>query len=380
LEYRASTFMTTPAPATVGMPLDAVDTPALILDLDAFEGNLARMADAVRGKPVRLRPHAKSHKCPEIARRQIALGATGVCCQKVSEAEALVAGGVADVLISNEVVGVGKLERLMALARRARLAVCVDDAGNAADLDAAASRAEVRLDTLVEINVGADRCGVEPGAPALELARRVAASPNLRFAGLQAYHGGAQHRRSVAERTSAIGRAVDLAASTRALLAREGLACETVTGAGTGSFPLEMASGAYDELQPGSYVFMDADYHRNEYGAAWPRFEQSLFVWTTVMSRPGAERAVVDAGLKASSVDSGLPQVWALPGVEFVKASDEHGVLRIAPGAQAPPLGAKLLLVPGHCDPTVNLYDWFVCVRRGAVEALWPISARGALR
>jgi D-serine deaminase-like pyridoxal phosphate-dependent protein len=361
------------------MPLAAVDTPALILDLDAFERNLARMADALRGQPARLRPHAKSHKCAEIARRQVAAGAVGVCCQKVSEAEALIAGGVADVLIANEVVGAGKLDRLAALARQAKIGVCADAAQNVMDLDAAAARAGVRLDVLVEINVGADRCGVEPGDPALDLARRIAASRNLRFAGLQAYHGGAQHVRSVADRRAAIDGVVGLVRSTRSLIEHSGIACETVTGAGTGSFPLELASGAYDELQPGSYVFMDADYSRNEFDAAWPRFEQSLFVWTTVMSRPNAARAVVDAGLKASSVDSGMPQVWQLPGVEFVKASDEHGVLRIAAGAEAPALGAKLLLVPGHCDPTVNLYDWFVCTRRGMVEALWPVSARGAL-
>ncbi|HEY5291302.1 MAG TPA: DSD1 family PLP-dependent enzyme [Burkholderiales bacterium] len=371
--------MATSAPAAVGMPLAAVDTPALVLDLDAFERNLARMADAVRGKPVRLRPHAKSHKCAHIALLQIAAGAVGVCCQKVSEAEALVAGGVGDVLIANEVVGTVKLDRLAALARRAKLAVCADAAENVADLDAAAARAGVRLDVLVEINVGADRCGVEPGAPALELARRIVASRNLRFAGLQAYHGGAQHVRSVAGRRSAIGRAAELARQTRELIANNGISCETVTGAGTGSFPLELASGVYDELQPGSYIFMDADYSRNEVDGAWPRFEQSLFVWTTVMSRPNAERAVVDAGLKASSIDSGMPQLWKLPGVEYVKASDEHGVLVIAPGAAAPALGEKLLLVPGHCDPTVNLYDWLVCVRRGVVEALWPVSARGAL-
>ena len=361
------------------MPLAEVDTPALILELDAFERNLARMAEAVRGKPARLRPHAKSHKCAEIALRQIAAGAAGVCCQKVSEAEALVAGGVGDVLIANEVVGATKFERLAALARKARIAVCADAAENVRDLDAAAARAGVRLDVLVEINVGADRCGVEPGAPALALARSIASSANLHFAGLQAYHGGAQHLRSVAERRGAIALAVEKVRATRALLEKEGIACATVTGAGTGSFPIELASGAYDELQPGSYIFMDADYNRNAYDASWPRFEQSLFVWTAVMSRPAPARAVVDAGLKASSVDSGMPQPWQLPGVDYVKASDEHGVLAIASGATAPALGEKLLLVPGHCDPTVNLYDWYVCVRGGVVEALWPVSARGAL-
>jgi D-serine deaminase-like pyridoxal phosphate-dependent protein len=141
----------------------------------------------------------------------------------------------------------------------------------------------------------------------------------------------------------------------------------------------EASSDVYDELQPGSYLFMDADYARNEWAPPMPRFEHSLFVLTTVMSRPVPERIVVDAGLKASSVDSGLPTVWQRPGLEFVRASDEHGVIEAKTGAPAPELGDKLLLVPGHCDPTVNLYDWYVCIRGDVVEALWPITARGAI-
>ena len=372
--------MTLLAPAAVGMRLADVDTPALLLDLDAFERNVARMADALRETGVRLRPHAKSHKSAEIARRQMAAGAVGVCCQKVSEAEALVAGGVTNVLISNEIVGPSKLDRLAALARTTTLAVCVDDAQNVGDVSAAAARADVRLDVLVEVNVGGNRCGVEPGAPALALARAVADSPQLRFAGLQAYQGSAQHVRRVADRRAVIERAIDAVRTTRALIAASGIPCETVTGAGTGSFPLELASGVYDEVQPGSYIFMDADYSRNEFDASWPPFEQSLFVWTTVMSRPAPSRAVVDSGLKSISVDSGLPGVWQRAGLECTNDSDEHFVITIAPGAAAPALGDKLLLVPGHCDPTVNLHDWFVCTRHGVVEALWPVSARGALR
>src|SRR5258706_8658286 len=183
-----------PSPhASIGIALDEVDTPALVLDLDALERNLLRMVDAVKGSGVRLRPHAKSHKCAEIARRQIAAGAVGVCCQKVSEAEALVAGGVTDVLVTNEIVGRRKLAHLARLAREAKVAVLADDAGNVADLEAAARAEGVRLDVLVEIDVGAHRCGIEPGAPALALARHVAACGNLRFAGLHAYHGSAQH-------------------------------------------------------------------------------------------------------------------------------------------------------------------------------------------
>jgi D-serine deaminase-like pyridoxal phosphate-dependent protein len=365
--------------AAIGMPLAEVDTPCLLLELDAFERNLKRLPDSLRGKAVRLRPHAKSHKCPEIALRQIALGAVGVCCQKVSEAEALVAGGVGDVLIANEVVGAAKLARLAALAKRAYVAVCADDAGNVAALDAAARAAGVSLDVLVEIDVGAHRCGVQPGAPAVALAQRIASCGNLRFSGLQAYQGTAQHVRKVDERREAIARAVAHVHTTTRMLTAAGLHNVQVTGAGTGSYMFEAGSSAYHELQAGSYIFMDADYAKNEWTESGiPQFEHSLFVWTTVMSRASAQRAVVDAGLKASSMDSGMPRVADYPGVEFVKASDEHGVLNLN-GAADLKVGDKLRLIPGHCDPTVNLYDWFVCMRNGRVEALWPITARGAL-
>jgi 3-hydroxy-D-aspartate aldolase len=365
-------------PAAPGQRLDQVDTPALILDLDAFESNLRTLADAVRASGVRVRAHAKTHKCPEVAKRQMAHGAVGACCQKVSEAEAMVAGGVGDVLVTNEVVGAAKLERLARLAGRAKIGVCVDDAGNVADLDAAAGRAASRLDAYVEVDVGMGRCGVAPGEPALALARAVAACANLRFAGLQAYHGRAQHVRTIGERRALIERAAEHVRSTRRLLEGAGIACPTVTGAGSGTFMLEVESGAWDEIQPGSYAFMDADYARNEQAAPLPRFAHALFVLATVMSR-GAGRAIVDAGLKASSVDSGMPVVWQRPGLAYRQASDEHGFIEVAPGAAAPALGEKLLLVPGHCDPTINLHDWYVCVRGGVVEALWPITARGAL-
>jgi D-serine deaminase-like pyridoxal phosphate-dependent protein len=369
--------MPLPPPAAPGQPVAEVDTPALLLDLDAFERNLRTMADAVRPLGVRLRPHAKSHKCPEIAQRQIAAGAVGVCVQKTSEAEALVTGGVGDVLVANEVVGRSKLARLAALARTAQIGVCVDAAAAVADLDDAARAAGARIDVYVEIDVGANRCGVEPGEPALRLARGVSGSANLRLAGIQAYHGAAQHLRTVEERRAAIAAVVEKARRTRDLIEDAGLACDVVTGAGTGTFLFEGASGVYDELQPGSYVFMDADYGRNRWDGS-PRFEQSLFVWTTVMSTPAPGRVVVDAGLKAHSFDSGNPLVAGWPGVEYDKASDEHGVLAVAPGARAPALGEKLRLVPGHCDPTVNLYDWLVCYRGERVEAAWAITARGA--
>jgi len=366
-------------PAEIGMPLSEVDTPALILDLPAFERNLDRMDASLAGKEIRIRPHAKSHKCPDIAIAQMKRGAVGVCCQKVSEAEAMVDGGVPDVLIANEVVGAPKLARLAALARRARIAVCADDADNVSDLDGAARAAGVKLDVLVEVNVGANRCGVEPGAPALKIAQAIAGAKNLRFAGLQAYQGAAQHLRKVEERRAAIENACAKVKQTTELLAKAGIECEKVTGAGTGTYVFEAVSGVYHELQAGSYIFMDADYAKNDWTESGiPRFEHSLFVWTTVMSRTVAERAIVDAGLKASSVDSGMPRVAEVAGAEYVKASDEHGVLMLDAGAHLA-LGDKLKLIPGHCDPTVNLYDHFVCIRDGKVEALWPITARGAV-
>lgn len=366
-------------PAEVGMPLAEVDTPALLLDLDAFDRNLARMRDAVAGTGVSLRPHAKSHKCPQIALRQIEAGAVGVCCQKVSEAEALVDGGVRDVLIANEVVGERKLERLARLAKRAGLSVCVDHADMVRATQAAAAKAGAQLDVLVEVNVGANRCGVEPGAAVVELARLVVASANLRFAGLQAYQGSAQHLRSAEQRQAAIAGAGQKVRETLDALSAAAITCEKVTGAGTGTFTLEAGSGIWHELQVGSYVFMDADYARNDWtGSGAPAFEHSLFVWTSVMSVPRADRVIVDAGLKASSVDSGMPVVFGRPDIEYLRPSDEHGMLRL-PNGTVMPLGHKLKLVPGHCDPTVNLYDHFVCIRGERVEALWPITARGSL-
>lgn len=373
--------MTTRPPAEIGMPLDAVDTPALLLDLDALDRNIARLARAVSGTSVRLRPHAKSHKCPVIALRQMTSGAVGVCCQKVSEAEAMVYGGVPDVLVSNEIVGTPKLHRLVALARQARVAVCADDAANVAALNEAAMAFDVRLSVLVEVNVGSNRCGVEPGEPALVLAQQIAASAGLRFEGLQAYYGAAQHIREYAKRQEAIEVAGEKLRRTVDLLRHHGLTCGVVSGAGTGTYAFEAASGIWNELQAGSYVFMDADYLKNlkADGTSGSEFEQSLFVLATVMSRPAKDRAILDAGLKALSVDAGMPLVVGMPDVEYSRAADEHGRLTLHDPSRVLPLGAKLFLIPGHCDPTVNLYDWYVCHRKNRVEALWPISARGTV-
>jgi D-serine deaminase-like pyridoxal phosphate-dependent protein len=363
--------MSQPAPAAIGARLEDVDTPALVLDLSAFERNQRTLFDLVRNR-VRVRPHAKTHKCPEVARRQVAMGAVGACCQKVSEAEAMVEGGIADVLVSNEIVGARKLERLAALSRRAKIGVCVDNPENLEEL----GNLGANLDVYIEIEVGMRRCGIAPGPPAVDLARRIVSFKSLRFAGLQAYQGRAQHIRSMEERHRAIEVAAQHVQHTKRLLAQAGIPCPVVTGAGSGTFMLEVEAGVWDEIQPGSYAFMDADYARNEWAAPLPRFEHALFVLSTVMSRPSAGVAIVDAGLKASSVDSGMPVVWHKKELKYSHASDEHGWVE---GTPSPALGEKLLLVPGHCDPTINLYDWYVVVRDGFVVDLWQITARGAV-
>ena len=360
------------------MSIEDVETPCLMVDLDAFERNVALLGAYVKERGVRHRAHAKTHKSADIALYQIEKGgACGVCCQKVSEAEALVNGGVRDVLISNEIVSPQKIDRLAALATRARVLVCVDDKKNIANLAAAAQRHGVTLECLVEIDVGHDRCGFAPGRAAVELAKAIAQSPGLRFSGLQAYHGSAQHFRDFAERKAAIETAVKDTASTVQWLKAEGLECAIVAGAGTGSFRFEGASGVYNELQCGSYIFMDADYKRvrDEEGRSLADFENSLFVYTAIMSKTKPGKAVCDAGLKALSLDSGLPVIFGRSDVDYVKCSDEHGV--ISDPQDVLKLNDKLKLIPGHCDPTVNLYDWYVCVRNGRVEAVWPVTARG---
>ena len=372
--------MVQPCPARVGDTYDDIVTPALVVELDAYERNLQCMAGLVTGAGPRLRPHAKTHKSPEIALEQIARGAVGACCQKLSEAEVLAEGGVADILIANQVVGAVKATRLAALAGKVQLAVCVDHADNVEELSRAAATAGVELDLLVEIDVGNGRCGVLPGGPAVELAKKVAAAKGLRFAGLQAYQGAAQHIRGFAERRAAVRSAAEMTMQTVVSLSGAKLDCEVVSGGGTGTLIHDLEAGVLTEMQAGSYVFMDADYGRNLDQAGQPevRFENALFVLSTVMSHPRPERAVLDAGLKALAMDSGPPALKGVPGARYADASDEHGTLALE-REDLLGLGQRVLLIPGHCDPTVNLYDWYVGVRRGRVEKVWPVAARGAL-
>lgn len=372
--------MTISVPATVGMRIEEVDTPCLLVDLDSFERNIAAMGGFIKKHGLRHRAHAKTHKSSDIALYQIEKGgACGICCQKVSEAEALVNAGIRDVLVSNEVVAPRMIERLAAMATRARVLVCVDDLNNVDHLSSAAQNYNGKIECLVEIDVGAGRCGVAPGVAAVEIAKKISAAPCLKFAGLQAYHGPAQHIEDFTERQRVIAEATKATAHTVGLLRAEGLECDIVAGAGTGTYAMEGTSGVYNELQCGSYIFMDASYQRlrDERGRSVREFENSLFIYASVMSKTKDDRAICDAGLKALSVDSGMPVIYGRTDVEYIKCSDEHGI--ISDPNNVLKLNEKLMLIPGHCDPTVNLYDWYIGIRNSRVETLWPVTARGKL-
>lgn len=372
----------------IGHGVGSIDTPTLVIDLDAMDRNLARMAAFAAGHGLRLRPHAKMHKSAELAQLQMAHGAVGVCVQKTDEALALAHAGVRDIYISNEVIEPSKLLRLAQAVRElpTRFSIAVDSALGvqrlAEALHAAGVSTSACLDVLVEIDVGQGRCGIAPGVPAVALVQAIAAQPALRFAGLQAYHGGAQHRRAAAERATAMAAATHAVQATCEALNAAGIEVPLVTGAGTGTFVIEAASGIWGELQAGSYLFMDADYAANEADPRTPAFEHALFVKTQVMSRCDAH-AVCDAGHKSHAIDSGMPSVWFPNGLGYTSGGDEHGVLRAVASAPLPALGEVVWLVPGHCDPTVNLHDLMVGVRgglaAGRVERIVRVDARGCL-
>ena len=385
----------------VGQSVSFVDTPALVIDLDAMERNLKVMAAFAAAHKVKLRPHAKMHKSATLAKLQMAEGAVGVCVQKTSEAEAMVARGVYNLYISNEVISPFKLARVAALTREVlihngKIAICVDSLEGIARLAASMNDGRTttgiatQIDVFVEINVGQNRCGVAPGAAAVALALEIRKHPALKFAGLQAYHGKAQHLRLPQERRQAIQSAVEAVKHTRDLIEAQGVKVDLITGAGTGTATLEAASGVYGELQAGSYLFMDADYAANERDIVQPRFEHALFVKTQVISthEGAAEPYVVcDAGHKSHAIDSGLPNVHAFGKrnvLAYSNGGDEHGILKPTAGnSRLPRLGALLWLIPGHCDPTVNLHDQLIGVRggllEGVVESIIRVDGRGAM-
>ncbi|MGB7243435.1 MAG: 3-hydroxy-D-aspartate aldolase BhcC [Sulfitobacter sp.] len=368
-------------PALPGMEAKDIQTPCLVLDLDALERNIKKMGDYASSHGMRHRVHGKMHKSLDIAKLQIELGgACGVCCQKVSEAEVFARGGVTDILVSNQVRQPAKIDRLARLPKLgARTICCVDDVANVADLSMAAQMHGTQIECLVEIDCGAGRCGVTTTADVVEIAKAIDAADGLKFAGIQAYQGAMQHIDSYADRKAKIDIAIAMVKDAVETLKSEGLACDIIGGGGTGSYYFESNSGVFNELQCGSYAFMDADYGRilDKEGKRIDQgeWENAFFILTSVMSHAKADKAIVDAGLKAQSIDSGLPVVFGRTDVEYVKCSDEHGVVMDPQGVLR--VNDMLKLVPGHCDPTANIHDWYVGVRKDRVESLWPVSARG---
>ncbi len=368
-------------PAKPGMDENDIQTPCLVLDLDALERNIKKMGDYAAAHGMRHRVHGKMHKSVDIAKLQETLGgACGVCCQKVSEAEVFARGGIRDVLVSNQVREPAKIDRLARLPKLgARTIVCVDDIANVAELSDAAQRHGTVIECLVEIDCGAGRCGVTTTPAVVEIAQAIDAAEGLKFAGIQAYQGAMQHMDSYEDRKAKIDIAVAMVKDAVDTLKTLGIDCDIVGGGGTGSYYFESTSGVYNELQCGSYAFMDADYGRilDKDGKRIDQgeWENAMFILTTVMSHAKADKAIVDAGLKAQSVDSGLPVIFGRTDVEYIKCSDEHGVVMDTKGVLK--VNDKLKLVPGHCDPTANVHDWYVGVRNGVVETVWPVSARG---
>ncbi len=368
-------------PAAVGMDEADIQTPCLVLDLDALERNVVKMGELAKQMGMRHRVHGKMHKSVDVALLQEKLGGScGVCCQKVSEAESFARGGIMDVLVSNQVRDPAKIDRLARIPKLgARTICCVDDIDNVADLSAAATKHGTEIECLVEIDCGAGRCGVTTTPEVVAIAKAIDAADGLKFTGIQAYQGAMQHLDDYNDRKAKIDIAVAMVKDAVDGLKAEGLDCDIVGGGGTGSYYFEGNSGVYNELQCGSYAFMDADYGRilDKDGNRIDQgeWENALFILTSVMSHAKADKAICDAGLKAQSVDSGLPVIFGRDDVEYVKCSDEHGVIADPDGKLK--VNDKLKLVPGHCDPTCNVHDWYVGVRNGKVETIWPITARG---
>lgn len=355
-------------------PRAELPTPALVVDLSALERNIAAMAEWARERGIAFRPHAKTHKSGEIARRQTAAGAVGICCAKLGEAEALAAEGVGDILITSPVVPPQALTRLARLSREVRrLAVAADHPENVDALAAAGGT----LDVMVDVDPGSHRTGVASAEAAVALARRIVSHPSLRYRGVQFYTGMLQHVANAAERKARVREAADYLSSVIDALRAAGLAPEVVTGGGTGTFAIDAEIGLLNELQPGSYLFQDREYR--DCDAVGPSFEAALAIDTRVVSANWPGRVTVDAGLKAMATETGPPVVLAGadPASAYLFMGDEHGMLVTPSGAADPPLGALVTLMPPHCDPTVNLYDRYAVCDGDTVIAFWPVTARG---
>lgn len=358
-----------------------IPTPALIVDLDAFERNVRKMAEHARRTGRHVRPHAKTHKCPEVARRQVAAGAVGVCAATVAELEAMVAAGIGQVLLTSPVVDPRKIGRLVRLVQRgARLMVSVGNAREAELLADAVTTAGVELDVLVDLDVGDKRTGVWPGEPALQLAQQLSRCSKLHIRGIQAYAGHASHTVGFEERRRVSNKAIGQAVETRRLFERSGIDAGILSGGSTGTYDIDVETDGFTELQVGSYVFMDVDYRRiggRDGAAVYADFEPSLTVLTTVVNATHAERVTVDAGTKSiDTTTAHRPESKTRPGLIYTKAGDEFGAITIEGGGDLPKLGDRLEFIVPHCDPNVNLYDRIYACRGDRVETIWPIAAR----
>jgi D-serine deaminase-like pyridoxal phosphate-dependent protein len=354
---------------SAGQPLDALDSPQLLLDLDVLDANAQRLLAPLRGRPIDVRVHFKSLKCSGLARYLGRHGLTRFLAAKLNEAEVLADAGLTDIFVANQIVGPIKLRRLAELARRAQVRVCVDAPENVAALSAAAHSAGVTIGVLVEVDIGMSRCGVEPGEPALALARKISASPGLHFVGLQGYDGHLQLLPDAAERRAKCHAGLEKLIATRRLIESAGIPVEVVTGGGTGTWEFVAEYPGVTEIQPGSFLLMDAAYH-----AVRPEFACSLSVMATVVSRrPGWY--VLDAGSKAISKDFGMPVVKGRARHRVDKLSEEH--TRVVTDDPAVKVGDRFEVIPAHCCATMNLHRTCVAVRRGLVEAVWPIEASG---
>ncbi|MCL2060117.1 MAG: DSD1 family PLP-dependent enzyme [Oscillospiraceae bacterium] len=346
----------------------ALETPALIIEMDALESNIRMMSEFFKDKKAKLRPHFKTHKSPEIARMQVAAGAKGLTCAKLGEAEVLVGAGIKDILIANQIVDKGKLNRLAGLARFAKMGVCADNADNIADLSKAAQYYGSTLHVLVEINVGMERCGVNTKEEVKYLAKLINSSDGLVFEGFQAYAGQLSHNLDKPERVSGVGDAVAKVGAIKKYLEDDGIAVAQISGAGTGTYNITGDNTIWTEIQAGSYVFMDTDYEQLGLD-----FMKSLTVLATVIhKRPGA--AITDAGQKSCCITVGPPAIAGYPGL-FATLSEEHG--KIIDAEDLLEYQQRVEYLPSHCCTTVNLHDRYYCVRDGALEAVWNIAGRG---
>ncbi len=355
-------------------------TPALLIDLDIFEHNLQALANYMKSRSVTFRPHAKAHKSPAIGKLQLASGATGVCAAKLGEADVLVRGGIRDVLITAEVVGPVKIQRLMGLlAITPDVKAVVDSEQNAIDLSTAALAAKRKLKVAIDVNVGQNRTGLGTPEDVVALAQIVAKQKGLDLIGLQGYGGNNQHVMGFENRKAREVASNEKVVAARHALEKAGFAVQMVSVGGTGSYNIDADFPGVTEIQPGSYVFMDS--HYNKIGGRdqpdFSEFGNSLSVLTTVISRAVSGRAIVDAGGKALSTDESVPEPIGLTGATYAVAGDEYGALRLQNPSRDLKVGDQLQIMPGHCDTTVNLHNVFFGVRKGVVEHVWPIEGRG---